>query len=343
VEGRDPAPLFIFGPAGSGTTLLMRLLDGHPQLVVDAGESRFFSVFLREARGRDRSGKIDLAEEVLLRHFLGPDAESPYLTLPDRDNNRNLTHIPYPSVRSAFRKRVSRPGTVDSELLPAAILAYGEVSGQLGPGSRFWVEKTPLNERHGSRILSWWPEAKAIQLVRDPRDNFSTLRKRNHRRGRLGSFVFMWRHSARLLSEYRAAYGGDRVLGVRYEDLALEPRRQMRTIIEFLGIEDHHTLYRPTAAGGLHQWEGNSAFGVKFDGIDPRSVGRWRTTLAPHERDVLEGALRAEMAMYGYPPSAPASFISSLLALPYRSAAAGRTIAWNLARGRLVGRSASPS
>lgn len=315
----------------------MHLLDGHPQLVVDAGESRFFSVFLRESRARNRFAKIDLAEQILLRHFLGPVASNPYLTLPDLENNRHLTHIPYSSVRSAFRKRVSRQGSSDKDLLPAAILAYGEASGQLDSRSRRWVEKTPLNERHGPLILSWWPDAKTIQLVRDPRDNLCTLKKRKHRRGRLGSFIFMWRRSALLLSEYQAAYGADRVLGVRYEDLVLAPRQQIRRIIEFLDIEDHHTLYRPTVAGGLHPWEGNSAFCMKFDGIDPRSVGRWRTALDPRERDILEGALRTEMAMYGYPPSAPSPFVSSLLALPYRGATAGRTIAWNLARNRLGG------
>jgi hypothetical protein len=103
----------------------------------------------------------------------------------DLENNRDLTHVSYPSVRSAFRERAARPGTSDRDLLPAAILAYGGVSGQLRPESRYWVEKTPFNEVHAARIFSWWGDAKAIHVVRDPRDHFCTLRQRGIRKGTL--------------------------------------------------------------------------------------------------------------------------------------------------------------
>src|SRR5438128_164057 len=44
------SPVFVCGPARSGTTLLMRLLDSHPDLAVLPGETYFYQDLLLQRR-----------------------------------------------------------------------------------------------------------------------------------------------------------------------------------------------------------------------------------------------------------------------------------------------------
>ena len=39
-----------------------------------------------------------------------------------------------------------------------------------------WVEKTTSSEFYATEIANWFPNAKFIHLVRDPRDNFASLK-----------------------------------------------------------------------------------------------------------------------------------------------------------------------
>ena len=39
-----------------------------------------------------------------------------------------------------------------------------------------WVEKTTSSEFYATEIIKWFPNAKFIHLIRDPRDNFASLK-----------------------------------------------------------------------------------------------------------------------------------------------------------------------
>lgn len=45
-----------------------------------------------------------------------------------------------------------------------------------------WVEKTPRNEYHLERIRQWRPKAKAVFMVRDPRQTFCSHRRYQQRK-----------------------------------------------------------------------------------------------------------------------------------------------------------------
>ena len=68
-------PLFILGVPRSGTSLMQSLLDGHPQLLVDAGESKFFRRFYPKAKRKSYSQQVILANNHLLHLF---NADDPY-------------------------------------------------------------------------------------------------------------------------------------------------------------------------------------------------------------------------------------------------------------------------
>ena len=97
-----------------------------------------------------------------------------------------------------------------------------------------WAEKTPGNVMHIDRICGFWPEAKVIHIVRDPRDIFASMREA----GKWDTIdLFMERWSAVFRSIERFNQLGllqeSNYLEIRYEELVREPKREMQTVCEF--------------------------------------------------------------------------------------------------------------
>jgi hypothetical protein len=292
-------PVFICGHPKSGTTLLRALLDSHPQLVVYPEETVFFREFLPAAQGLGQEAQLALAEERLIHIFEWRQDDPPehQRGFPDRD----YSQFDYADVRSALRRRLAEttwrhPG----DLLSAAVLAFGEISGQLSGACLRWVEKSPYNERFAEQIFAWWPEAVCIHIVRDPRDNYLSYR-RKHPAWSSEAFTLTWRRSAAEGLRNQARFGPGRVLLLTYERLVHHPRQVMEEVSEFLGIEPDPVLGVPSRAGV--PWEGNSMFDLQFQGVSAASAGRWVEHLPGADAGVLWLLCRRLMTKFGYPPT----------------------------------------
>lgn len=316
--------IFICGVARSGTTLLQSLLDGHPELLVDASESRFFYTFLPQARRIPAAQRAELAE----RTFFLPRGR---IFDPAGDHYKAyFSHIPYEAVREAFYRRLARSPQRYADYLTAAVLAYGEVTDQITGQTRWWVEKTIYNERYARDIFAWWPHARCIHMVRDPRDIFATWRARDVRQQRkpttLDAFAYTWSGSARLAEQNRRRYGDDRYLVVRYEDLVQCPEQEIGRLVEFLGIHEHPALFRPSKVAGAFAWAGNSSRNETFAGIDTGSVGRWRSALTSDEVSMVEAMVAGGMRQLGYIRETQTSLAVHLKTLPYRALNVARSV-----------------
>lgn len=286
---------FICGHPKSGTSLVMTLLDSHPQLVVYPEEAGYFRRFVPRVRGLDNQAYLSRAEELIL-HIFGWDAADPPASqegFPDRD----YTDIDFDRVQREFRYLIGRVGDVQRNVLPAAVLAYGTVAGLLGPDTVRWVEKTPYNEQFADRIFDLWPAAKCVHIVRDPRDNFASYRKK-HQDWSERTFAHSWQQSLTHGWQNNRRYGVDRYLMIRYEDLIADPQTVLASLTEFLGIEVNSTLGRPTRAG--KPWGGNSMFGEEFAGISDSPVGRYQRVLEPASIRRLEAILHPWMREFDY-------------------------------------------
>lgn len=288
--------VFICGHPKSGTSLLRAILDSHPQLIVYPEETIFFRRFLPRAAGLDLEGQIALAEETLIHIFLWR-RDQPVASqagFPDRD----YSAISFEQVRQALRRFLEMRHRHPGDVLSAAILAYGEVSGLTTSASRWWVEKSPYNEYYAGQIFAWWPEARCIHILRDPRDNYVSYR-RKHPDWQPEFFAANWRRSTRAGVENRRRFGPVRYLILRYEDLTQSPEAALRQLTDFLGIDWDASLAAPTRAGA--QWAGNSMFSEQFQGISAAPVARWRERLSPEEAAVIEQMAGAQMDEFDYP------------------------------------------
>ena len=103
-------------------------------------------------------------------------------------------------------------------------------------GKSRWAEKTPHNVGNIDRILSYWPDAKVLHIVRDPRDVYASLVE-------IGKwpeptvFARHWCNTVGAGRDWINAAGGKHPSyhEIRYEELVLAPEATMQKILQFLG------------------------------------------------------------------------------------------------------------
>lgn len=307
-------PIFLGGHPKSGTSLLRALLDSHPQLVVYPEETGFFKRYLPQSTGLDLAAKLELAKKTLIHIFTWQRQNQPasQKDYPDRD----YSGISFDEVSQAMTDIIEQAGCRhDGDLLSAAILAFGKVSGQWQMGARYWVEKSPYNEYYADQIFAWWPEARCIYIVRDPRDNHASY-QRKHPDWSAEFFSANWKRSVVACQENVKRYGEQRCRLIRYEDLVQKPQETLKQITDFLGIDANSCLAQPTRAGV--SWKGNSMFADQFSAISTTPLGRWKETLEPNEAAVIEIMTAHQMKALQYEPQSAHSLSSTWRAATWR-------------------------
>ena len=276
--------LLICGHPKSGTSLLLSLLDGHPDVLAFPEETKYFRAIHDRADLRSAG--------TLITH-----------TRVGRLARRTAAGGALPRVDPvAFERELETllaPTRRPHEVLPAVMLAYAASRGSL-PRS-YWAEKTPLHELHLSKAIALWPDLRAIYVLRDPRDvhvSFSVKRQTRGRKLSALSTVRRMRASLRAWDAFSSAHP-DRACLVRYEDLVREPAAATRELARFLEIPWTEELLSPTLAGGA--WGGNSMFQGAHASVSRSPVGRYRDRLSRWQTAVLERGLAREFARFGWP------------------------------------------
>lgn len=280
-------PILLCGHPKSGTTLLLSLLDGSPELCVFPGEARFFTLAMPRLARDPQAGIRFFVDRAFEDALFGTSEKAPIPV--DR-----LTY------QAALTERWASEGYSLPTFLPVAMEVYAELNRQ--SNRRYWVEKTPLTELHYKLVARWYPNARIIYCIRDPRATFSAMRTWTARQGRplnVGRFAHAWRRSV------RAAEGAQALIPtliVRYEDLVFSTSEAVGRICKFLDIEENASLFRTTLGGS--PYHGNSIYGRKFEGVDRAAANRWRQILRPDEVSSIESLLYPYMSRFGYPADA---------------------------------------
>jgi hypothetical protein len=176
-------------------------------------------------------------------------------------------------------------------------MAFGTVTGTLTQNSRSWVEKTPQNEFYSDRIFELWPDAKCIHIIRDPRDNYVSY-KRKHPEWNAKIFVWSWMRSTRTGMENQGRFGRDRYYLIYFEELLRDPEKVTRQMADFLNINWDESLLSPTRVGD--SWRGNSMFDEKYQAISTDPIGRWQEKISSLELAILQAIAGKTMCALGY-------------------------------------------
>ena len=108
-------------------------------------------------------------------------------------------------------------------------------------GKLRWVEKTPAHIFSVNQILSEFPDAVFVELVRDPRDVMSSIKimeKKGMWGGRIRYNPFFATLSFKLFNlagvSAKKKYPS-KIIRIRYEDLIEKPEQTIREVCRFLG------------------------------------------------------------------------------------------------------------
>jgi hypothetical protein len=282
------------GVARSGTTLLQRLLDGHPRLYA----------IHRETHVVDWCGAPDPVAAFLARRR--SDGEF----FPDAGRREALV--------AHLRERIRGPVPLHRAL---RILLDGLVRLQPPPpGATTWVEKTPKHLRWVPALRSaFGPGTRFLCLVRDPRAVMSS----QFQKWRRGEEVHVRTFAARWIEADDLALRLERTvpgfLALRYEDLVADPRGSARRAAEHLGVGWDDALLNPTDRG--RAWRGNSSTKERVDGVSDAALDRWEERLDPAAVLELEHLLAPRMEARGYPLRNPAAARPSVRRLYLEAAA----------------------
>lgn len=236
-------PVFICGVHRSGTTLVRDLLDAHPQLSVLPSEGTFYTnqeTKLLQMTENDRAAYLTTE---WLRRIANPINQPPYWLL-GRSTAQTSAYVDFARYVMAWWQIIDhQPHTQWPHT--AIILAYAACTNNLT--AKFWVDKTPTNERFLERIWQEMPNAKIIHVIREP---IATVASRRVMEPGVGMSRIL--HDLEISYITALNYGNKNdphFLLIRYEELCNEPEKSTGRIAEFLGIDNLDILRRTTVAG----------------------------------------------------------------------------------------------
>ena len=274
-------PVILCGYPKSGTTLLLSLLDNHPQLTVFPEEFKFFQLVY----GKKNYLNIILTQTgfnaLRFEKVVFPSGE------------RDYTDVDFDYVEKEIRTLCGNV-SVFKDILIGAMSIWHNVQANQSNEKLRWVEKTPGNERY---IYNQWFGDNIIyfHVLRDPRDNFATY-KRKHPGLTVENFALNWAVSTEIALWAHKRFSN--FYFVKYESLVQEPAKEVQHLCSILNINQKESLFLPTRNG--KPWRGNSMYGTKFDGISSKSVGRYKDNLDKSEIGYIENVLSKYLKLFGY-------------------------------------------
>jgi hypothetical protein len=292
----DQRACFIAGQAKSGTTLLVALLDNHPQLLVLPEETAYFPTVLTKYAPRGRRAQFDyLTKESLSNVVFGGKCKW---------GKRDYSYFPTARFLETFERMAFDSANADKDLLVLMLEAYAATLGRSLDSITRWVEKTPANRKYLPAIRARFPHSKILVTIRDPRAILAAQIALEKTR-RLGTFstyycISHWREAATIALRSMRGEESDSLL-VPYEKLVRNTAQIMQGVCACLDVTyDPSIVLTPTKAGKA--WEGNSATEASFAQISAEPLTRWEDDLSEDEVGWVEWHCRDLMPAFGYEP-----------------------------------------
>jgi len=309
-------PIFIVGTSRSGTTMMNRVLGGHP-MVLGMNELHFFGD-LWDPSGSSRplspGDALLMASVLLARVRKGVWGGAP----DERD------------VAGAQACLSDAPGP----FTPGRVFSVVMAREAAAAGAEYVTEQTPRNIIYAHRLLKLYPEARIVHMIRDPRAVLFSQKNR-WRQKWLGAGHIPLRNTVRVFVNYhpytltrlweksvrigRSLAGHPGYRAVSFEDLLDDPKKVVGGLCDFLRIPFDERMLDVPQVGSSNKVHREDVRGIARDVADG-----WRGKLPKGDIAVCEMAVAGMMRELGYeplfqrPPLLPA--LGPLLKLPFHLA-----------------------
>lgn len=297
--GAVGSPVFLVGPARSGTSLLYKVLCMHPEATyVSNWLARFPSLTRLGALNRVPRGRPERQRAV----WFGEDGANAYVYGRRRRLRERMFPMPVEGEPLFSTCDIPDDGEPSDPMRSAAALRTAVARISAASRGSIFVNKRIANLRRIPFLAEAFPGARFVALVRDGRAVALSLSTVDwwptHRVSWYGGTPAHWAAEGRdpwelcarnWVEELEAMEDGlaqiapSRVMRLTYEDLVADPIRQLESIAAFGGFPAHV---------GWHERVEALSF--------PNRNERWRTTLDPEVLATIERVQELTLKGYGY-------------------------------------------
>jgi hypothetical protein len=301
----EPEAIFVVGVSRSGTTLMRRVLARHPRIAI-ADENHYMGHLLpghgvRHAVRRVGDLSSDGNVHRLVDLLYSDDFQGGSRL---RDVSPFWRALPAQFPREELERRLLAEERSERGVFRAILRLYADLHGRAIPG-----EKTPAHYRWADELLEWYPTARVIHMVRDPRAVYVSELKRRRERPEsipyrwlvrvpillrlfvLGETVWAWSDAVGRHRELRRRFP-DRYRAVRFEDLVSDPIAETKALCKFLGV--------PFRADMLRQKVVSRGEKLGEEGFDAGAAVRWHDRIGPWEARAIDALLGSRLEQLGY-------------------------------------------
>ena len=300
----------------SGTTLIARMLNTHPEIILASDTLiEFFRMFRNEIYAQNEI-KIPSKDLPLEDFFKSKNQKSRKLI--DESNFKiPIINTDLEELKNLIKNRSELFSPVFCNNLESF---NGETFAEIFDELLFTMKKSYIKEN--SKVLGFkvtWSEqfattflnkfsknGKVLFVIRDPRATIgSNFAMRNHRYP-LEFLIRNWRKSvlyailcSKIISKYQ-----DNVMILNYENLIEYPEIEIKKIIKFLELEFSDKLLDPKnfKDGGGKSWTQNSSFKQRSSTFNKNAINNWRKVIDKKTQKFIEYACFPEMILMGYKP-----------------------------------------
>lgn len=301
----EPEAIFIVGVPRSGTTLMRMVLGNHSRIAI-ASENHYLGHLLPGHGARHdfrRAG--DLRDDAAVRRLVDRIYSDEFQRGGRlRETSRFWRWLARSVPRAELEERLLAGERSERGVFTAVLRAYADRRHK-----PVWGEKTPAHLRWAETLLEWYPSARIVHMVRDPRAVYrSEIRRRS---SHAVSFPYRWLVRVPLLMRgfillevawaWADAVGHHRDLSrrhperyriVRFEDLTRDPEAEIGRLCAFLGVGfEPAMLEQKVVSRGDRLGEA---------GFDAGAADRWRASITPGEARWLGRLLGRRIEEMGY-------------------------------------------
>lgn len=277
---RDPrnntSPVFIFGNARSGTSLLSRMLNCHPRICVPY-EAHIYNVFW-DFKDRYEPLTDPLRMRRLIQDFLSMRVFRDWSDPPSTQDV--IQHVQRPDFHGAFE---------------ALMCAWAD--GQNKPR---WGEKTPHHGLYWRALLEGFPDARFIHLVRDGRDCALSWAKARFGPKMAYPAAIRWSRYVDEIEKFKQAADPKQFLEIRYEDLIGDPEMMLRQVCDFIDESFDPAMLNHHQQKDNYMTDKRNQVNLKRP-VMRSNAGKWQTQMSPKAQTVFEAVAGTQLKRYGYP------------------------------------------
>ena len=304
-ERQEPQAIFIVGVPRSGTTLMRMVLGKHSRIAI-ADENHYLGHRLPKRGVRQDLRRVgDLRDDAAVRRLVDRIYSDEFQRgSPLRADSEFWRWLVRRVPRAELEQRLLAGERSERGVFTAVLRSYADRKHKAIVG-----EKTPAHIRWADTLMAWYPDARIVHMVRDPRGVYRSELKR--RTANPGSPPYRWLVKApalmrmfvllavveawagavadhrRLSRRYPAHY-----LAVRFEDLVRSPEAEIDRVCAFLDVAvEPAMLKQKVVSRGDRLGEA---------GFDAGAADRWRASITPGEARWLRTLLGRRIEEMGY-------------------------------------------